>query len=497
MPFVQVHGVVKEYPGVRALDGVSLDFKPGEVHGVIGENGAGKSTLMKILAGVETPTQGHLTVDGQQKQFRGVHSALGAGIAMIHQELNLVDDLSVAENLFLGREGRFLINRTRMESEAAKWLKEVDARFLPSSLVKLLSLAEKQLVEIAKAVSTGAMVLIMDEPTAVLSQKEKDALFALIKRLKSDGKTVILISHLLGELIANCDRISVLRDGEFIGTTGADEVNERELARMMVGRELGDMYPELGEPGRESLFCLEFQNLEHLGSPASHQCNRIEFHAGEVVGFAGLIGSGRTEAFESVLGLRSPIAGVTAESAGQSRATGPFRQWNNRGVVYISEDRKGAGLHLDFSIEDNIALPWLSRLGRVVPRRGRIRQHAGSWKEALSIKCLLVSDLVGSLSGGNQQKVSLAKWLEGDPRVIVFDEPTRGVDVGSKAQIYEIVAGLASEGRAVIVISSEMNELIGLCHRIVVMRSGRPVAILGRDEFSESRIMELAAGVGS
>ncbi len=538
---------------MRALGGVSLSFEAGEVHGVIGENGAGKSTLMKILAGVERGSSGDVLVGGVGVEFRGVQDAMRAGVAMIHQELNLVDDLSVAENLFLGREGVGFIDRRGQESEAERWLLEVGADFGPTKMLGSLSLAEKQLVEIAKVVSTGAEVLIMDEPTAVLSVREKTALFDLIRRLKSEGKTVILISHLLGELIGNCDRISVLRDGEYVGTVDAGEVDEAGLAAMMVGRELGEMYPNIPACSGEVVFEVEFfwgDDLVKSGNPsltlpklgegtddgnpsltlpklgegtddgnpsltlpklgeridennhalslprhgketvestATNAGCSLRIRSGEVVGFAGLIGSGRTELWEAVLGLRRGHP-----------ALGTFdREWVKHHAVYVSEDRKGAGLHLDFSVEDNIALPWLGRFGGMFTNRGEVRQSAEIWRENLAIKVPDVRDRVGSLSGGNQQKVSLAKWLFGDPELVILDEPTRGVDVGSKAQIYEIIAGLVNEGKAVVVISSEMQELVGLCHRVVVMRGGYPVGVLERNKLSEERIMELAAGVRS
>lgn len=558
MPRIEVREVVKEYPGVRALGGVSLDFAPGEVHGVIGENGAGKSTLMKILAGVERATSGSVCVNEEECDFRGVQDAMRAGIVMIHQELNLVDDLSVAANLFLGREGNFnfeaqeaistdlvaeigdnpspappqtrggnseptinshrkrgkvlagiIVNKIAQEQEAKRWLEQVGAEFGAHRMVGSLSLAEKQLVEIAKAVSTGAEILIMDEPTAVLSLREKEALFGLVARLKGEEKTVILISHLLGELIENCDRISVLRDGEFVGTVLAGQIDERGLAGMMVGRELGEMYPAIPACGSGVVFRVKFkdstppQPLPKLGEGNPNDfangigkgSTEISIRRGEVLGFAGLIGSGRTELWESILGLRRENLGSgTLEGESVRRR---LKEWNEAGVIYVSEDRKGAGLHLDFSVEDNVVLPWLSRFGKIVTGKKRVRDSAETWQEKLAIKVPSVGDRVGSLSGGNQQKVSLAKWLEGDPKVIVLDEPTRGVDVGSKAQIYEIIAGLAAEGKAVVVISSEMQEVIGLCHRVVVMRDGEPVGILERSELSENRIMEFAAGVSA
>jgi ribose transport system ATP-binding protein len=355
--------------------------------------------------------------------------------------------------------------------EAKRWLREVGAEFEPDVRVGRLSLAEKQLVEISKAVSTQAQILIMDEPTAVLSNREKAALFELIARLKKDGRSVILISHILSELVRHCDRISVLRDGEYVATVEAGSVTESELARMMVGRELGDLYPAIEPPGENVVVTLQ--------TPDS----RIELRAGEILGFGGLIGSGRTELWESLLGLRALAVGWAMTFSVRSRA------------AYVSEDRKGAGLHLEFSAEDNIALPWLGSFGPIKTDRRAVRCVAEKWREELSIKVADVGDRLGTLSGGNQQKVSLAKWLEGDPELLVLDEPTRGVDVGSKAQIYEIIAKLSRQGKALVVISSELPELLGLCHRVAVMKEGRIVAVLDRSELSEEAIMQHAAGV--
>ncbi|MBX3115421.1 MAG: sugar ABC transporter ATP-binding protein [Fimbriimonadaceae bacterium] len=471
---LECQGVVKEYPGVRALGGISLDFREGEVHGIIGENGAGKSTLMKILSGVEEPTEGTVSVAGNLTKLKNVRDGMASGIAMIHQELNLVEHLSVAENIFLGREILVgpKLNRREMNELAAQYLADVKSDAKPTDLVGSLPLAQQQLVEITKALSCNADVLIMDEPTAVLSEREKSALFELVKRLKSEGKAIILVSHLLGELIANCDRISVLRDGEFVATVQASEINEHELANMMVGRELGDLFPVKSTPSMDKTLL---------------QSNSLQVKAGEVLGFAGLIGSGRTELWEEICGLRPGELSQSKNYAGSI----------SRGVVYVSEDRKGAGLHLEFSVQDNIVLPWLGKFGKAVTNRKEVQTCAEGWKEKLSIRVPTVASRVGSLSGGNQQKVSLSKWLEGNPEVIILDEPTRGVDVGSKAQIYEIIAQLANQGKGVVVISSEMQELIGLCHRVVVMRDQSFAGELEGEEITEQAMMKLAAGVQS
>lgn len=479
---LECQGVVKEYPGVRALGGITLDFREGEVHGIIGENGAGKSTLMKILSGVEAPTEGKIGTGESPLLLRNVRDGLAAGIAMIHQELNLVDHLTVADNIFLGREIRNgpKLDKRKMSELSGQYLAEVKADSRPSDLVSELPLAQKQLVEIAKALSCNADILIMDEPTAVLSEREKTALFELVKRLKSEGKAVILVSHLLGELIANCDRISVLRDGEFVATVEANSINESQLANMMVGRELGELFPTK-TPVNPELAAIFERNIHPISE------NPLQIRPGEVLGFAGLIGSGRTELWEELCSLRS----------GELAQMTNYKTSINRKVVYVSEDRKGAGLHLEFSVQDNIVLPWLGKFGKMITNRNQVQNCAESWKEKLSIRIPNVATRVGSLSGGNQQKVSLSKWLEGDPDVIILDEPTRGVDVGSKAQIYEIIAQLSIQGKGVVVISSEMQELIGLCHRVIVMREGRFAGELDGAEISEQSIMKIAAGVQS
>lgn len=491
-PRLSVESISKVYPGVNALQGVSLDFAVGEVHGVIGENGAGKSTLMKILAGVEAPSAGMVRVHGEPRTFHGVPDALKAGIAMIHQELNLIDDLTVAENIFLGREltqaGK--LNRAAMNHAAQELLTRVASDLKPTDTLRGLTVAQKQMVEIAKALGTHAEVIIMDEPTAVLSERETTALFRVVHDLKSEGTTVILISHILSELLAHCDRISVLRDGEFVGTYQAPEMSAKSLAHLMVGRELGEMYPEPSPPQTKELLTVEslVPSLALFkGRPAS-----LSVKSGEIVGVAGLVGSGRTELAETIMGFRSHLSGTVSMEGAPIRTPS---QAIRAGLVYVSEDRKTTGLHVDLSVEENATLSTWRKYGSLLRKKREQTASAENWRSKLSIKVPSVKDKTVSLSGGNQQKVSLAKWLDCEPKVMILDEPTRGVDVGSKSEIYQIIHEQAAAGCGILMISSELQELIGMCHRIVVMRAGQIVGEVSGEKKTERDIMEMAAGV--
>ncbi len=494
MPLLIAKNLTKEYPGVTALDSVDLEFELGEVHGIIGENGAGKSTLMKILSGVEQTTKGSMVFEGKEISFRGVQEAMNSGIVMIHQELNLVDDLSIAENIFLGREPKkfgFLLDHKLMAQKSRELLARVNCTIDPNQKVSGLSIAQKQLVEIAKALSFHAKVMIMDEPTAVLTERETSALFALIAQLKKEGTTVLFITHILEELTENCDRISVLRDGKFVATVSAKDISPKDLAHMMVGRELGEMYPEKLKVDEAADFLLE---LKSLTIPGYAEDISFGVRAGEIVGLGGLVGAGRTEVCEAIAGIRSRSDGDVLISGQRVAMRSPL-DGKKSGIAYLSEDRKALGVHLDLSIENNIALPNLDKFSGLFMNDSSVRKSSLAWKESLGIKTPSVDVRAGSLSGGNQQKVVIAKWLESGPQVVLLDEPTRGIDVGSKAEIYVLIQKLASEGKAVLVVSSEMPELIGICHRILVMRSGVLMGEVRGDEMTEQRIMELAAGV--
>lgn len=492
---LEVREITMQFPAVRALDGVSLAFEKGEVHGIIGENGAGKSTLMRILAGLQAPTSGEVLISEPELHAVNLHSvrdALKLGIAMIHQELNLVDTLSVAENVFLGREPHTLgtLDRKTMNARTAELLREVAAEFAPDTLVGDLSLAQKQLVEIAKALSCEASILIMDEPTAVLSDHETNVLFELIGRLKAQGVTVIYISHRLPEVERICDRITVLRDGKLIKTVFRGEASQTEMASLMVGRDLEEVFPERAavrpeEPAIRVRGLSDGVLLAGIG---------FEVRPGEVVGLAGLMGSGRTEIGEALVGLRKRVSGTIELNGREARPSSP-RAAAKLGIAYVSEDRKDAGLLLPMDVVENTTLANLSAYARPTLRKGHEQRAAEGWVKKLDIRAGNLRAPVLFLSGGNQQKVSLAKWLEVGPKVLILDEPTRGVDVGAKGEIYRLISQLASDGMACLVISSELPELIGLCHRILVLRNGRVVGELNGEGATEEAIMVLAAGV--
>jgi len=474
MPTLETVHLTRRYGEFTALRDISLRFTAGEIHGIAGENGAGKSTLMKVLSGVLPPSEGRLSLDGAALRLSGVRDALAHGIVMIHQELNLVDDLTVAENIALGFEPlqNGFLNRRQMAEEAEARLCQVGAKFSAATPVGSLSIAEKQLVEIAKALAREAQILIMDEPTAVLSQTETDALHGLVRELAATGKTVLYISHKLGDLVQTCDRISVLRDGEFVKTVLATETNPAQIAEMMVGRPLEDIYP----PKQFSTETGAALEVSALGVPGRVHDVSFSARKGEVLGFGGLIGAGRTEMAEAIAGLR--------RRTGTVRATGK--------VAYVSEDRKGRGLVLDMTVTENITLASLAKFWL------NQRQEAGTaseWVEKMGIRAGDLNGAVRSLSGGNQQKVAIAKWLETKPDVLILDEPTRGVDVGAKREIYRLIADLASQGLTCIVISSEMPELIGLCHRVLILREGRVAGELNGAEVTESDMMRLALGI--
>lgn len=481
-----------QFPAVLALDSVSVSFRSGEVHGVVGENGAGKSTLMRILSGIQTPTSGEVFISGQPVRLHGVRDAIGRGIAMIHQELDVVDELTVAENIFLGEEitKRGILCSTKMKEETRALLSQLGAKFSADTRVESLSVAGKQLVAVAKALSLNAKVLIMDEPTAVLSEHEADALFSVIEKLKSQGVAIVYISHRLSEVLQICDRITVLRDGRVVRTLERGEADESELASLMVGRPLQDVFPPKSHVHGDAPV-LEVRDvcLRDKVEWAS-----FEILPGEIVGIAGLVGSGRTELCESLVGLRPLVGGEVYIQGECCKLRGP-KDAMKRGVCYLSEDRKGLGLVLDMNTVENVTLPTLRKFASLFIDKKREKAVVSNWIETLDIRVGDVQAPTLYLSGGNQQKVCLAKWLEVEPRVLILDEPTRGVDVGAKRELYELIARLAREGMACIVVSSELPEIIGLCHRALVMRNGRIVGEVPGPLLTEEAIMRLAAGV--
>jgi ribose transport system ATP-binding protein len=485
MRHLAVHDLVMQFPAVTALDSVSIEFAPGQVHGVIGENGAGKSTLMRILSGLQLPTSGTIVLDNQPIVLHSVSDALSKGIAMIHQELNLVDELTVAENIFLGREPmRMLrIDSETMKEAARTYLDKVGAQYSPTTRLGSLSLAQKQLVEIAKALSYDASILIMDEPTAVLGDAESVNLFRLISELRASGVTVLYVSHRLAEVEAICDTITVLRDGRLVASLKAGEATQSQLAGHMVGREMHDVYPTKTPTHGDVV--LSVNALRGVS---------FELRAGEILGFAGLVGSGRTELGEAIAGLRDTPSNVTVNGKPQV-ITAPHDA-ARLGIAYVSEDRKDAGLHLLLDCVANATLANLDNYCRPIVNRRAEVNATNHWVNALDIRAGDINAPILFLSGGNQQKVSIAKWLDRKPKVLILDEPTRGVDVGAKQELYRLIHQLAADGMACIVISSELPEVIGLCHRILVMRNGSLAGEVSGDA-TEEQIMMLAAGVSA
>jgi ribose transport system ATP-binding protein len=463
----------------------------GEVHGLVGENGAGKSTLMKVLSGLEHPTTGTLLVNGVRVRLNSVLDAIKLGIVMIHQELNLVDELSVADNIFLGREFTRggLVNRRRAQDESRLLLDRIGHKLDPGRPVRTLSIADKQMVEIAKALSYNASVLIMDEPTATLTEREANVLLGLVDHLRQTGVTIVFISHILPQVLRISDRITVLRDGRVVTTLDGPEVratSERDLASLMVGRSMTDYFP----PRRPHWDDVAL-SVRNLSVPEHVEDVSFDVHSGEIFGLAGLIGAGRTEAAEAIVGLRNKSSGQISVSGKPVRINGPVDA-TRLGVAYLPEDRKDAGLTLNMSIIDNTTLVSLRRYSRVILNQSKQRLATQSHAMRLRLQAASLTDAVSTLSGGNQQKVLLAKWLEVAPKVLIVDEPTRGVDIGAKEEIYHLLQELAAQGLSCVMISSEMNELLGMCHRIGVMRLGRLVTILDGQHATEEQIIHAA-----
>lgn len=483
MSRLAVRHLVMQFPGVWALNDVSVEFSTGEVHSLIGENGAGKSTLLKILSGIQLPTSGETAVDDQVVQLTSVKIAEHYGVAMVHQELNLIDTLTVAENICLGSEPNRagLVDRATMRKTATEALAQLGAPIAPDRMVGELPLASKQMIEIAKAVAQRAKFLILDEPTAVLAEAETEALMSLIHRLKDEGVGVIYVSHRLDEVCALSDRVTVLRDGQVVAridaATDRESINPHNLANLMVGRELEALFPpKITSHSDEIVLELNEAVFEGFPAPVS-----LKVHAGEIVGLGGLIGAGRTEIAEGIIRKRRRLSGSVMA----------------KDPAYVSEDRKGTGLHLTLELKENTTMASLTNYGKLIIDERKQITAAQQWIEKLGIRAPGPRVAVQSLSGGNQQKVSLAKWLDTQPRLLILDEPTRGVDIGAKSEIYQLIHELAAAGMGCLVISSEMNELIGLCDRVVVLRERRCMGELVGEDVTESKIMLLAAGVGA
>ncbi|WP_176562818.1 sugar ABC transporter ATP-binding protein [Paracoccus liaowanqingii] len=488
-PVLELRDVSRSFGPIEVLHDVGIALHPGRVHALIGENGAGKSTMMKILAGYQPPSSGQVVLDGDARTFASIGEAEARGISMIHQEFNLAEQLSVEQNIFLGRELRrgYLLDKRAMRDRTLELLGRLDCRAAPDRPVSQLSNSDKQMVEIAKALLRDTRVLIMDEPTAVLTRSETAVLMRQVRALRDAGTAVLFTSHKLDEVVQIADDLTVMRDGRVVWSGPADRMDEHAMATAMVGREMSDLFPPKdGSPGEVAL------EVSDLTVPGYSEGVGLTLRQGEILGVAGLIGSGRTETFEGLCGLR-PASGQVRIFGQPARIDHPW-QAQALGMCYLTEDRKTRGLLLGKGQRENLTLQALSRFTRrLIDTRAEeaaldqavadfdIRGHRGA--------------LVGNLSGGNQQKLLFAKTLLAEPRIIIIDEPTRGIDIGTKQQMYQFIRRLAAEGRAIVVISSEMQEVIGLADRVMVMRHGRVAGHLSQDEATEDAIVRLAMGV--
>lgn len=488
-----MRGISKRFPGVIALDSVSLQIAPGEVIAICGENGAGKSTLMKILGGVHQPDEGEILVDGQPVKIENVNDAMRLGIAFIHQELNVLDNLDVAANVFIGREPRNalgLIDRKKIHADTAPFLQRLGLQVSTKTRLDKLSLAHQQMVEIAKALSLDARLIIMDEPTSSLTLSETKRLLELVCELGEQGVSIIYISHRLGEIDECADRVVVLRDGKNAGELSHDEATHDRLVNMMVGREIKSFYVQSNAQKTPGFF-----RARNVSTPL-HPGKTVSFDAaaGEILGFAGLVGAGRSEMAKAIVGLdRSP--GKEISLAGKTISIRVPRDSIEHGIYLVPENRRTEGLVVEMSIRENVTLPSLptfSRFGLI--QKKRECEVAREQVSSLKVKTPGVESRVLNLSGGNQQKVVLGKWLAMNPKVMILDEPTRGIDVGAKAEIYRLMRQLAEGGAAILMISSDMEEILNVSDRIAVMHEGEITGVLERADCNEQNVMQLAIG---
>ncbi|MFF7709561.1 ATP-binding cassette domain-containing protein [Pseudomonas sp. NPDC007930] len=490
---LEIRGVSKRFPGVVALDDVQLKVQPGSVLALMGENGAGKSTLMKIIAGIHQPDAGEILLRGEPVTFAQPLDALKAGVAMIHQELNLMPFMTIAENIWLGREplnALHMVDHAGMYRATEQLLTRLRIDLSPDETVGSLSIAERQMVEIAKAVSYDSAILIMDEPTSAITEREVAHLFAIIGDLKAQGKGIVYITHKMDEVFAIADEVAVFRDGKFVGSQHASEMNSHSLITMMVGRELNQLFPER-TPVREEVVL----KVEGLALAGVFEGVSFELRAGEILGVAGLMGSGRTNVVETLFGITPATAGKVWLKGEQVAFTEP-RQAIGRGLALLTEDRKDTGIFPCLSVLENMEVAVLSQYaGKGFVQQKTLRGLCEDMCRKLRVKTPDLEQCIANLSGGNQQKALLARWLMTKPKVLILDEPTRGVDVGAKAEIYRLIAFLASEGMAVIMISSELPEVLGLADRVLVMHEGHAMGTLPRGQATQESIMHLASGL--
>lgn len=485
--------VSKQFPGVRALDNVSFSLNEGEVHVLMGENGAGKSTLMKILAGIYQADIGIVTLNNKQIEIKSPKDALQAGISMIHQELNPIPHMTVAENIYVGREPTLfsfgLVNKKEMISNTEELFQQLGIEIDPSLEMAELNVAETQMVEIARAISYNSKIIIMDEPTSAITDTEVQKLFEMIRKLKEKNVAIIYISHKMNEIFTIGDRVTVLRDGQFVGTHKVEDINKQQLITMMVGREVTNIFPKNNTNIGDFIFSVENLSLEGLFENVSFQVRR-----GEIFGIAGLMGAGRTEVVETIFGIRKKKGGIINLNGVDLEIRNP-KDAIKKGIAIVSEDRKLMGLNLKASVKENITIVTLRQYctAGIVRKRNEARV-VDEKIDQLRIKTPSRNQKMAYLSGGNQQKAVVAKWLLSVPDVLIMDEPTRGIDVGAKAEIHGLISELANRGMAIIMISSELPEIIGMSDRVMVMHEGRVTGSLERDELEQEKIMHLATG---
>jgi len=486
--FLQLNHIIKTYPGVIALNDVTLHIRKGEIHALVGENGAGKSTLIKTCSGAITPDSGTIIIDNKEFSAMTPKSSKEQGIAVIYQEFNLVGELSVAENVFLGRAIRngIVVNKKAMINESRKLLNQFDIDIDPNKLVRELSVGYQQLVEIVKAISENAKILIMDEPSAPLTTTEVERMFHIVDKLKASGVTIIYISHRLDEIFRLSDRVTVMRDGSLVKTLETKDTNIDELVKLMVGRELKETYPARNFSASDDVL-LDVRKLCGNGlTDITFQMRR-----GEVLGFAGLIGAGRTELAELIFGVKAKTSGQIIFKGKEISPKTP-REAIDYGIALVPEDRKRQGALLGINIKGNISMAILKRISRFsIVNKKTERKIASEYAEKIKIKTPNLEQKVKNLSGGNQQKVIIAKWLASNADLIIFDEPTRGIDVGAKFEIYTLVNQLVEAGKTILMISSEMEEILGMSDRIIVLAEGRMTGCLNKNEFSQEAVMSL------
>ncbi len=494
-PILRLSGISKRFPGVKALDDVSLKLVPGKVTALVGENGAGKSTLVKILTGIYQPDDGEILIDGTPVTFPTAHNASAAGVTAIHQETVLFDDLSVAENIFLGHAPRNrygLIDKKQMTADAIAMLERVGADINPATNLRELGIANKHLVAVARALSVDARIVIMDEPTAALSHKEINELYELVEKLKADGKAILFISHKFDEIFRIADNYTVFRDGRMVGEGTIADIDENELVTLMVGRSVDQIFPKRAPQIGEEV--LQVVGYSH---PTEFEDIGFSIRKGEILGFYGLVGAGRSEFMQSLFGITKPSKGVVKLDGDVAVIRSPADA-TELGIVYVPEDRGKQGAVIGLPIFQNVSLPSLPNTSR----KGFLRlaeefKLAREYTSRLDLRAASLDQDVGKLSGGNQQKVVIAKWLALQPRVIILDEPTKGIDIGSKAAVHEFMSELAAQGLAVIMVSSEIPEVLGMSDRVIIMREGRMVGEYENDDLNPETLVRIAADIGA